>query len=108
MIDLIADKLPELEALCREFGVRKLEVFGSAATGEFDPDTSDIDLLIEFEKGTALTFAPLFGLQEAAAALFEPDVDVVMNAKFRNPYFQEAVDESRELLYESASRQVAV
>jgi len=42
MIDLIEKHRAEIEALCREFGVSRLELFGSAATDEFDPDTSDI------------------------------------------------------------------
>ena len=32
--------------LCREFGVERLEVFGSAADGRFDPERSDIDLIV--------------------------------------------------------------
>jgi len=33
--------------LCRQYHVRELSVFGSAAPGEMRPD-SDIDLLVEF------------------------------------------------------------
>lgn len=37
MIPIIADHLPEIRALCREYGVARLELFGSAATDAFDP-----------------------------------------------------------------------
>ena len=40
---------PELDELCRQFHVRELVLFGSANTDEFDPATSDIDLLADFE-----------------------------------------------------------
>ena len=41
----IADKKEELAAICRRYGVTRLEVFGSAARGtDFDPQTSDADL----------------------------------------------------------------
>lgn len=108
MIQLIADNLDNLIRLCQEHGVRKLEVFGSAATGDFRTESSDIDFLIEFEKDAGMSFGAMFGFQQAAAELLGREVDLVLNTRFRNPYFQEAVDESRETLYESTSRQVAV
>jgi predicted nucleotidyltransferase len=46
---LIDRHLSEIAALCRRYGVRRLEVFGSAARGiDFDPATSDADFLVEF------------------------------------------------------------
>ena len=47
MIDDIAARRTELQDLCRRFGVRRLDVFGSAARGDFDPGRSDIDFLYE-------------------------------------------------------------
>jgi len=32
-----------MEALCRRFHVARLEVFGSAASGTFDPAHSDVE-----------------------------------------------------------------
>jgi uncharacterized protein len=40
----------ELRALCRRFRVRRLDLFGSAARGDFDPIHSDIDFLVEFDR----------------------------------------------------------
>jgi len=37
--------------LCRRYGVRKLELFGSATDGAFDPRTSDLDFLVDFDPG---------------------------------------------------------
>jgi predicted nucleotidyltransferase len=49
---LIVDEKEEAVAvLCRRFGVRRLELFGSAVKGTFDPGTSDLDFLVEFEAG---------------------------------------------------------
>ena len=48
MIADIALHREELRDLCRRFHVRRLEVFGSAARGDFDPARSDIDFLVEF------------------------------------------------------------
>lgn len=48
MIALITDNQPALAALCREFGIRKLEVFGSAVTDAFEPDRSDVDFFVAY------------------------------------------------------------
>ncbi len=37
-----------LAAFCRERGIRRLAIFGSALRDDFRPD-SDIDVLVEFE-----------------------------------------------------------
>lgn len=38
-----------LEAICQQYHVAKLYVFGSATTHAFQPDHSDIDLIVQFE-----------------------------------------------------------
>lgn len=45
----IQEHLPETRRLCTRFRVRRL-LFGSATTPRFDPATSDIDLLVDFEE----------------------------------------------------------
>jgi predicted nucleotidyltransferase len=88
-------------ALCREFGVAKLEVFGSAATGAFDPASSDIDFLVTYPPG--YDFGPWLGrlqeLEERLADLLKRPVDLVMAKPFRNPYFAKSVEESRRPIY---------
>jgi predicted nucleotidyltransferase len=56
-------------AICRRFHVRRLEVFGSAAAGEFDPARSDIDFLVEFEpKAPGSALGTYLGLKDALEA----------------------------------------
>lgn len=101
MIPLVEEKLEAIRALCREFGVVRLELFGSAATGEFDPEQSDIDFLVEYPPD--YDFGPwltrYFELKERLEALLEREVDLVMAGAPRNPYFIQSVNESRRLLY---------
>jgi len=90
----------ELGSLCRRFRVRRLEVFGSAATGHFHGDASDLDFLVEFEPQASAGYADLyFGLLESLEALFGRTVDLVVVSTIRNPYFRQAVDSSRRLIY---------
>ena len=52
MIAAVDQHREEISALCRRYGVRRLELFGSAATEVFDPPRSDLDFLVEFEAGS--------------------------------------------------------
>lgn len=67
-----------IAALCRRFGVTRLEVFGSAARGDdFDPARSDVDLLVQFTPEARFDFANFAELKEALEALFGREVDLV-------------------------------
>ena len=48
MHSMIDAKRADLANLCRQFGVARLEVFGSAADDTYDDATSDLDFLVEF------------------------------------------------------------
>ena len=99
----IARKQDELVALCRRYGVARLEVFGSAARGtDFDPQTSDADFLVEFIPGSNLgPFDQFFGLADALRDTLGRPVDLVEAGAARNPYLQDAINKSRELVYSS-------
>ena len=87
--------------ICRRFGVRRLEVFGSAARGtDFNPETSDADFLVEFAPGAGLPYlGHYFGLEEALAGLLGRSVDLVEPKAVRNPYIRASIDRARELVY---------
>lgn len=101
MIDLITRRQADIEALCRRFHVRSLDVFGSAAEpGRFDRERSDIDFLVEFAPEAEERLAELYlDLIAALHDLLERDVDVVMIRAIRNPYFRQVVERSRRTLY---------
>lgn len=46
---LVAEHADEIAELCRRYQVRKLDLFGSAATDQFDPETSDVDFLVTYQ-----------------------------------------------------------
>jgi predicted nucleotidyltransferase len=96
----IAQRRSEVVDICRRFSVRRLELFGSAAGDRFDPQHSDVDFLVEFEPlGEGQHADAYFGLRESLEALFGRPVDVVMTRAIRNPYFLEAIEPTRTLLY---------
>ena len=100
MIAELREHREEVLALCRRFGVRRLDVFGSATGDEFDPASSDIDFLVELEppEGTN-RFDAFFGLKEGLEALFGRPVDLVDPSALDNPYFAAMVEHTRQELY---------
>lgn len=100
MIAEVASRRGELQDLCRRFGVRRLDLFGSAARGDFDPARSDLDFLYEFEaKPTGGYADAFFGIKESLEGLFGRPVDLVAAEAIRNPYFLESVEQTIVPLY---------
>jgi hypothetical protein len=101
MIEEIAQHRGEVAALCRRFGVRRLDLFGSAARGDFDPEKSDLDFLVEFDRThpEALSLAAYFGFREALEALPGRPVDLVEPGALRDPYLIECIHRSKELVF---------
>jgi predicted nucleotidyltransferase len=100
MIPLIEEYRAEVESLCRKYGVERLGLFGSAAHGNFDESTSDLDFLVEFSNLRVEDAADRYlGLLVDLEELFGRKVDLVSYRAIRNPYFKEVVDRTRVLLY---------
>jgi len=97
---LLSQHGADLAALCRRYGVRRLELFGSAATGLERPGESDLDFLVEFDPLPPGGYADAyFGLLESLEALYARPVDLVVVSAIRNPFFLQSVEETRTLLY---------
>jgi predicted nucleotidyltransferase len=95
---LIDQHRAEIALLCRRLGVRRLEVFGSAARGDdFDADTSDADFLVEFEPHSPLQ--QFFGLADALERLVGRRVDLVEKGAIRNPFILASIERSHEVVY---------
>jgi predicted nucleotidyltransferase len=95
----IIERRTELEGLCRRYEVRRLEVFGSAASGGFRDGDSDLDFLVELQQAAAGYADRYFGLLESLEQIFGRSVDLVVASAIKNPYFRESVERSKALLY---------
>lgn len=103
MIASVREKAAEIADLCAGHNVRRLAVFGSAAGDRFDPERSDLDILVEFQPMSPAEHAGnYFGLMEDLERLLGLPVDLVEGAPIRNPYFRRAVEETQVVLYEAA------
>ena len=100
-IPALEEHIAELESLCMRYHVRTLDLFGSAATGAFDAETSDLDFLVEFEPASRNTYFPLL---EELERLFGRRVDLVKESAIRNPYFRQSVEQTRIPIYGTPER----
>lgn len=100
MTNLIEQHREEVVALCRRTGARRLDVFGSAARADFDPASSDLDFLVEFDDLPPAKYAEAyFVLKESLEALFDRPVDLVTDAGLENPCFRDRVIAERKMVY---------
>lgn len=104
MVSLINEQREGVEALCRKHHVKRLEVFGSAADGTFDPARSDIDFLVEYlPLGKGEYYEAYFGLVESLEDILGRKVDLVDSTCMKNPYFIKSVNKSRTVVYDAGS-----
>ena len=90
----------ELKELCLRHGVSRLEIFGSAAAGQFREGESDLDFVVDFLPVALASYADnYFGLLEGLETLFSAPVDLVVERAIRNPYFRQSVEETKSLIY---------
>jgi predicted nucleotidyltransferase len=91
----------EIAVLCGRYGVTRLELFGSAArAADFDPDSSDADFLVEFDRNSGLpSLDRYFGLAEALQQVLGRPVDLVEPSAIKNPFLRAAIERSKELIY---------
>ncbi len=78
LLDLMEKHRTGIAKLCRKHGVLRLELFGSAARGDFDPLSSDVDFLVEFQghgwRGASRRY---FGLLHGLEDMLGTHVDLV-------------------------------
>jgi uncharacterized protein len=101
MIGLIEEQRNAIRALCQMYGLRRLDLFGSAAPGAFDDATSDLDFVATFADTRTPGYADRYlSFAEALEALFGRPVDVITERSIRNPYFRQAIEASRQPIYD--------
>jgi len=102
MIALVKEKREKIAEHCQRLNVRRLDIFGSAATGTFDPEKSDLDFLVEFGEHEQFDlFDQYFELANNLEALFERRVDLVTVGSVTKPRFRANLEATKELVYVS-------
>jgi hypothetical protein len=92
---------------CECSGDPPLRLFGSASTGAFDPDRSDLDFIADlggYERGVAKRY---LRFARALEALLGHPVEIITEEQIANPYFRQAVEEQRVTIHEARDREAA-
>jgi len=109
LMTLITERYGEFVELCRSHKVDKIYAFGSSITDHFDPNISDIDLVVKVDiddpvdRGEAL-----LSLWDKLEALFKRKVDLLTEDSIRNPYLKANIDRTKKLIYDGEGEKVFV
>ncbi len=94
LLDQLHRQRDAIHAACRQYGARRIRVFGSVARGEERAD-SDIDFLVDFPIGYDL-FAQRLPLTETLSEITGRPLDLIpeheLNKHLREAVLREAVE----------------
>ena len=88
-------------ALCEEHKVNYLFAFGSAVSGNFDTNKSDIDLHVEIDKSDPIKKGEkILSFWEKLEVFFKRKVDLLTNLSVKNKILRENTDSTKVLIYD--------
>ncbi len=103
MIELVKSRQTDLMHICEQFRVSTLALFGSATRLDFQPETSDLDFVVEFFPMSPQEHAQsYFGLVSELEHLFGRAIDLIEISAVRNPYVRRNIEASQVPLYAAA------
>jgi predicted nucleotidyltransferase len=88
----------KLAEICQKNGIVFMAIFGSFARGE-QKKKSDIDIAIEFEKGSQKSFLDLVRIENELRRIFKRKVDLGIFSSL-NSYIMEDVKKEMRIIYE--------
>jgi len=89
----------EINKLCESHKVKSLYAFGSVLNEKFN-DLSDIDFVVDFQQIDVLDYADnYFDLKFSLENIFNRSIDLLEEKAIKNPYFREALNQQRQLIY---------
>jgi len=91
----------DLEAFCRSYGVVRMSLYGSVLRDDFDSSHSDVDVLVEFAKGSHKGLFKLDEMQRTLSRLFGRDVDLTTPASL-SKYLRDDVLARAVVFYDAA------
>ena len=109
LINLIKERHDDFVGLCRSHRVDKIYAFGSSITDHFDPQRSDIDVVVKLDiEDPADRGEALLSLWDKLEALFGRKVDLLTEDSIRNPYLKSKINRTKKLIYDRAGKKVFV
>ncbi len=89
----------DIQTLCADHKVKRLYAFGSVVTEKFSND-SDVDFIVDFEPIDVGEYADnYFDLKFSLQDILARHVDLLEEKALKNPYFIQAISQTRKLVY---------
>ena len=107
--DEIMRHFADFDTVCKRHNISYLWAFGSSTTTLFDPQKSDIDLLVEIDEPDPLERGEkLISFWDKIEVFFQRKVDLLTEASIRNPFLQKNIDATKILIYDRKRPQIFV
>ncbi len=105
----ILDRDDLFAELCKSHGVKSLYLFGSATDHRFNPDKSDIDLLVEINEPDPLERGEkLLSFWTGLENFFGRKVDLLTPSSLKNPYLRKSVEATKVLIYDGEGLKIYI
>ena len=107
--DEINGRLDDFGNLCSSHKVKTLYAFGSSVTDQFDPASSDIDLLVDIDSSDPLERGEtLITLWDKFESFFKRRIDLLTNSSIKNPILRKNIDNTKVLIYDGKRKKVLI
>ncbi len=100
MIPIVEQHRDEIIALCEENDIKGFWLFGSAATGDWDAERSDLDFLFDIGEYDKTAGRRAMRLSAGLERIFGENFDLVSRPAIRRAEFRESVDRTAVPIYE--------
>ena len=98
-MNAVEQNISLIQNLCDKHRVDKLYLFGSILGSSFN-EKSDIDFIVRFKNIELLKYADnYFDLKFSLENLLNRPVDLLEEQSLKNPFFLDAINESKKLIY---------
>lgn len=84
---------------CERHGVERLRIFDSVLTEHFDPKTSDVDFLVDFQPERENLFDDYFDLKFELERIVGREIDLIVERSVKNPFFKASAFGSAQDIY---------
>lgn len=101
LMKILSSYQNQINTLCSLHKVKNLYAFGSVLNSNFN-NKSDIDFIVQFKEMDIKEYADnYYDLKFSLQDIFKRPIDLLEEQAIKNPYFKQALDQNKELVYGS-------
>jgi predicted nucleotidyltransferase len=91
--------LEQIKEICKNYKVKSLFAFGSVTREDFN-DSSDIDLVVDFDENDPFTYTDLyFNLKSKLEEILKRQVDLLEERAIKNRIFRQELENTKVKIY---------